>query len=58
MSLEVRQMIVKTSVVSRSAKNEAADRPQSRQLAPSEMRKVLEACRRMVAEMLQERRER
>lgn len=58
MSIEVRQMIVKTSVVSRPALDEPAERQPLQQLPPDEMRKVLDACRRMVAEMLRERRER
>lgn len=58
MSLEVRQMIVKTSIVQRSPLEDRSAAPQHRPLSATEMRKVLEACRRMVSEMLRERRER
>lgn len=58
MGLEVRQMIVKSSVVHRTTLNERAEQTPGQTLGATEMRKVLEACRRMVLEMQRERRER
>jgi len=58
MSLEVRQMIVKTSIVQRATPDNRAEPAHGRPLSTIEMRMVLEACRRMVSEMLRERRER
>lgn len=57
MSIEVRQMTVKTRIVHASpGEAPGASTPQS---APAvDMQQLLEACRRMVAEMLRERRER
>lgn len=57
MALEVRQMIVKTNIVHQPAPDQSTTQ-QARSLAAPEMREVLEACRRLVTEMLQERRER
>lgn len=57
MPLEVRQMIVKTNIVHQPAPDQSTTQ-QARPLAAPEMREVLEACRRLVTEMLQERRER
>jgi hypothetical protein len=58
MGLEVRQMIVKTSVVHRTTLNERPEQAPGQTLGTAEMRKVLAACRRVVLEMLRERRER
>jgi hypothetical protein len=58
MSLEVKQMIVKTSIVHRSASSARDEPSYRREPVASEMGKILDACRRMVIEMLMERRER
>lgn len=55
--IEIRQMIVKTSVVHRPAAETALARDE-RRLTEADARQLLEQCRRLVAEMLQERRER
>lgn len=58
MGLEVRQMIVKSSVVHRTTLNERPEQMAEQTLSTADMRKVLEACRRMLLEMQHERRER
>jgi len=57
MTIEVRQMTVKTHVVpSSQGESSGASTPPG---APAvDMQQLLEACRRMLAEMLRERRER
>ncbi|MBS1189264.1 MAG: hypothetical protein H6R10_1056 [Rhodocyclaceae bacterium] len=58
MAIEIRQMIVKTTVVHHTPEDGERHRS-DRERAPSrDFREVLEQCRRMVSEMLQERRER
>ena len=57
MSIEVRQMTVKTSIVSPDKGTpEGASRPSG--VPGVDMQQVLAACRQMVEEMLRERRER
>jgi hypothetical protein len=58
MSLEVKHMVVKTDVVCRSAQDERGEPSPLRQLEASEMHRILDACRRMVRDMLSERWER
>lgn len=57
MTIEVRQMTVKTHIVP-SGQGESSGPSTPRSAPVVDMQQLLEACRRMVAEMLRERRER
>ena len=58
MTIEVRQMIVKTSVVHRSRQESNLVHSNQNPTPSPDMRYLLEQCRRMLSEMLQEKRER
>ena len=58
MSIEVKQMIVKTSIVHHASSDERNPAYRSHKLAASETGRIMDMCRRLVTEMLADRRER
>lgn len=59
MSVEIRQMVVKSNVLQRCESDDVAATDKDKAQVPEEARSdILEECRKLVIEMLRERRER